>query len=231
MPDLVREMHKLRPADRASHGDHPGTSAGRGTRLRAQTRAGAGQGTIVRQLDRDRPRLPCQGPARAGQIPALPDDRCLQRQGTRQAVVPARLLRQPGEGRAGTAPSPTSGRASRSCGTTARRSSYRHQGRTRQRHARSPRDGRSAPRPGPRASRYPLAPAILAISANPVLLRERFPVCFRCRVGYDRASLPVRAGAGWSGQAAMVGVAQLVERQVVVLDVVGSSPIVHPRVS
>jgi hypothetical protein len=27
----------------------------------------------------------------------------------------------------------------------------------------------------------------------------------------------------------MVGVAQLVERQVVVLDVVGSSPIVHPK--
>jgi hypothetical protein len=29
--------------------------------------------------------------------------------------------------------------------------------------------------------------------------------------------------------AAMVGVAQLAERQVVVLDVVGSSPIVHPK--
>jgi hypothetical protein len=28
----------------------------------------------------------------------------------------------------------------------------------------------------------------------------------------------------------MVGVAQLAERQVVVLDVVGSSPIVHPKI-
>ena len=31
--------------------------------------------------------------------------------------------------------------------------------------------------------------------------------------------------------AVMVGVAQLVERQVVVLDVVGSSPIVHPNIT
>jgi hypothetical protein len=29
----------------------------------------------------------------------------------------------------------------------------------------------------------------------------------------------------------MVGVAQLVERQVVVLDVAGSSPVAHPKVS
>ncbi len=33
-----------------------------------------------------------------------------------------------------------------------------------------------------------------------------------------------------AAEAVMVGVAQLAERQVVVLDVVGSSPIVHPDV-
>ena len=49
------------------------------------------------------------------------------------------------------------------------------------------------------------------INRNPVLASERGPVCFL------------------KPHAAMVGVAQLAERQVVVLDVEGSSPFAHPK--
>ena len=54
------------------------------------------------------------------------------------------------------------------------------------------------------------------LTVNPILQTEALPGMLR--------RLPGRFGR----PATMVGVAQLAERQVVVLDVVGSNPIAHP---
>ena len=57
------------------------------------------QGPAGRELGRHRPRLPGPGHAGAGQLPALPDRRRLQRQGAGPSLVPAGVLQRPGEGR------------------------------------------------------------------------------------------------------------------------------------
>jgi oligoribonuclease (3'-5' exoribonuclease) len=103
---------------------------------------------------------------------------------------------------------PTSRRASRSCATTARPSSC--PARPRQRHRQGDRASTAARSPGPRPPRRrPPGPDYR-------FRRSRGPVL-------DFSRPRVRRGR-------MVGVAQLVERRVVVADVAGSSPVTHPTI-
>ena len=100
---------------------------------------------------------------------------------------------------------PTSRRASRSCATTARRSSCR--------------------RPGPTATRRRRWPPSTAARSPGSPDRPRWR-----RHGFrGRAQDPSRLLSGLARRGLMVGVAQLVERRVVVADVAGSSPVIHPK--
>ena len=117
---------------------------------------------------------------------------------------------------AATARSPTSARPSPSCATTARPSSCRSPART-----------PTPPRPSPPATWSTPTPP----DAEPPYDAPATPG--RSAGGHEH-----RSGTGTMGAAAggrhvrsrrMVGVAQLVERRVVVADVAGSSPVTHPR--
>ena len=100
-----------------------GGGRGRCSTSCASTSPEPGTVPAVRQLHRHRPALPGRLPARARALLPLPVDRRVDGEGAVPAVVPRRLRRGARPRPAPTGPSTTSGRASRSCATTGRRSS------------------------------------------------------------------------------------------------------------
>ena len=142
-------------------------------------------------------------------LPALPDRRRLLDQGAGPALVPPRLLPGPDQARqpprAGRHPGEHRGAALLPRGRL--RPEPRPGQRRRARHRREAR--RRAHRP---------APATTVVEAG---ARGRFR-------GTQPDSPTIHVGPGTS-RGHMVGVAQLVERRVVVADVAGSSPVTHPK--
>ena len=167
-----------------------------------------------RQHGRHRPLVPDPRHADARGVPALPDRRRLLDQGAVPALVPAGVL--PGADQARQPPRP-----GRHPGEH-RGAALLPRGRLRRPHpaptatppARSPR-GTAA-----RSPACPLAPPLESTPAAESATRPipRNPTC----------SPRLLVGPGTS-RGRMVGVAQLVERRVVVADVAGSSPVTHPR--
>ena len=148
MPDVVREMHTASGLlDELADRHHARRRRGAGPGLHPRARPRAAQGAAGRQLGRHRPRLHRPRHARAGRPPALPDRRRL----ARSRSWPGGGTRGPTSRRppstAATARWPTSSRASRSCGTTGRRSSCPPPARTR--------DARDASRRGTGGSAQP----------------------------------------------------------------------------
>ena len=204
-PDDAREV---RPAGRAGrrHDPRRGRAAGAGLRegaLPRQHPASAG-----RQHRRHRPLVPLPRHAGPRGLPPLPDRRRLVDQGAGAAVVPRARTSRPRPSAATTGRWPTSRRASRSCATTARPSSSRAPARTA-----TPR----APSRRSTAARSPACPWRRSSSRIPI--PRNLP-----------DSPTIHVGPGTS-RGHMVGVAQLVERRVVVADVAGSSPVTHPKQS
>ena len=139
-------------------------------------------------------------------LPALPDRRRLLDQGARRAAGSRARTSRRRPSAATTARWPTSRRASRSCATTARPSSCPRPARTATRRGRSPRST---------AARSP------ACRWRPVAERG-----YRFR---GTRLTPLHSCRPRDSRGRMVGVAQLVERRVVVADVAGSSPVTHPN--
>ena len=211
MDDVVVDMHTdvraARPSCRAasrSRTPRPQVLAYVREHVPEPRKAPAG-----RQLGRHRPRLPRPGHARARRPPALPDRRRLVDQGAVAALVPAGLLRRPGQARRPPGPRRHPREHRRSCATTARPCSSR--ARPGQPTAReiAARFGTPPPDEPPDAGRRgPAAAPDVGPGRRPILVH-----CFGRRTSAAR----------------MVGVAQLVEHLVVVQGVAGSSPVTHPK--
>ena len=139
------------------------------------------------------------------------DDRRLLDQGAGPPLVPAGRTSTAREERRPPRPRGHPREHRRSCATTARRSSCRSPGPTRQ-------TGQGDRRRSVAASAKPRSRA-LARPARPPEPRARAPS--RTRYTFSR---PVRSQA----MTGMVGIAQLVEHLVVVQGVAGSSPVTHP---
>ena len=202
MIPFVRTMHEqLRAARRARRRRHPGGGRGAGARLHPRALRRRQPPAAGRQHGRHRPVLHRPRHAR-------PWTRsCTTGSSTspRSRSCPGGGTPRPTSARrpsaATTGPWPTSRRASRSCATTATPCSCRHPARTRD-------VARAIARPARR------------LADRPPGARPRFRDSARFRLD----SLPVPG----THRDRMVGIAQLVERRVVVADVAGSSPVTHP---
>ena len=205
MDDFVRTMHvSVRSARRARRWCHHGRGREAGARLHPRAVPRRRTPPAGGQQRRHRPRLPRPRHARAGDVPALSRSSTSRRSRSWPAAGTPGPTTTPPPRRGTTGRSPTSRRASRSCATTAPRC--------------------SSPPPARRPPRRAHSPTSTA-AASPASREGRVRASPETR--YTSCCSPV----GWSNGADrdMVDVAQLVERRVVVADVAGSSPVIHPE--